>query len=246
MIGILRGFWQRYFRYGWRFGVALIFILGIPRFIIVLHSYQTRSYMWVMVYFLTLWFLPWIFLTLKGRRYIGIVPPVGFMRLLVAFIAGSISCLCVIIVFNLLFGNGMENAFHYIAGNNAASGLTQNRGLYFLIAVIPSMIFSPIGEELLYRGLIHGSFVSKYGDNRASIIDSLAFGLTHLAHFGIVFIAGKWEFLPVAACVWVISMFFTCRVFYGCKLLTNSIYGAILAHSGFNFMMMYYIFYYIL
>lgn len=105
------------------------------------------------------------------------------------------------------------------------------------------MIFSPIGEELLYRGVVHGSFVSKFGEGKASIFDSSAFALTHLAHFEIVYVLGIWHFLPVPALIWVLSMFAVSQLFFQCKQFCGSIWGAVIAHSGFNFMMMYLIFY---
>ena len=108
------------------------------------------------------------------------------------------------------------------------------------------MTFSPIGEELLYRGLIHQCFVPRYGRNKASIIDSLAFGITHLAHFGLIFSLGEWQFLPIPALLWVLLTFVSSRLFYYCKQKSGSIYGAILCHAGFNLAMTYFIFYHIL
>ena len=105
------------------------------------------------------------------------------------------------------------------------------------------MIFSPIGEEFLYRGIIHGSFVPKFGEMKASVFDSLAFAFTHIAHFGIIYTLGAWQFLPVPALLWVASMFLVSQVFFRCKLFCDSIWGAVAAHSGFNFVMMYGIFY---
>jgi membrane protease YdiL (CAAX protease family) len=108
------------------------------------------------------------------------------------------------------------------------------------------MVFSPIGEELFYRGIVHGSFVPKTGEHMASIIDSLAFALTHLAHFGIVYIMGNWSFLFVPSLLWVFFMFLTSRLFFLCKVKTGSILGAIASHAGFNLAMMYFILYHIL
>ena len=108
------------------------------------------------------------------------------------------------------------------------------------------MTFSPIGEELFYRGLVHGSFVKILGEQKASVADSMAFALTHLAHFGIVYFLDSWHFLFVPALLWVVSMFMTSRVFFLCKEKTGSILGAILSHAAFNLTMMYFIFYHIL
>ena len=118
--------------------------------------------------------------------------------------------------------------------------------MYFAIFAIIGMTFSPIGEELLYRGLIHQSFVPKFGNNKASILDSLAFAVVHLAHFGIIYTNGNWKFLIIPAILWITLMFLTSRLFYYCKIKTDSIYGAIIGHAGFNLAMTYFIFYHIL
>ena len=108
------------------------------------------------------------------------------------------------------------------------------------------MLFSPIGEEFLYRGVIHQAFVPKFGEVKASTIDSLAFAFTHLAHFGIVYLATGWEFLFAPAVIWVAMMYFASRLFFWCKRKSGSIWGAVAAHAGFNLGMTYCIIYLIL
>lgn len=240
----LRNFWNRRFRYDWKLGLFLILLFGIPRFTLVLHSYVVKSYGSVMFVFLCMWVVPFLLFTKRGRRGIGFKRPSHWWRMGVAFLLGGLSCLAVFGLFDLLFGQTVQNAFVYIGGNNSGSSIPGPEKLvYFWIAVIPSMLFSPIGEEFLYRGVIHGSFVNRFGESVASIFDSLAFALTHLAHFGIVYALGSWHFLPVPAALWVLSMFLVCRMFFRCKVFCGSIWGAVVAHSGFNFAMMYGIFY---
>lgn len=247
MDGILRNRWNRYFGYNWQLGLFLILLFGIPRFVIVLHSYMTIEMGAVMLIFLIMWFVPLIFLTKSGRRFIGIKSPNHYWRLCMSFIAGALSCVVIYALFLLLFDKTTENALVYIAGNSPGTTMAEaDRNLYFWIAVIPSMIFSPIGEEFLYRGVIHGSFVARFGETPASVFDSLAFAFTHVAHFGIIYISGYWEFLPIPATLWVLSMFGVSQLFFRCKQFSDSIWGAVSAHSGFNFAMMYIIFYWLL
>jgi uncharacterized protein len=92
---------------------------------------------------------------------------------------------------------------------------------------------------------VHDSLAADYGHKKASIIDSAAFAVTHLAHFGIVFNVGHWEFLFLPGIIWLISIFLAGRLFYFCRFKTGSVFGAIAAHSGFNLAMMYIIFYHI-
>jgi len=115
--------------------------------------------------------------------------------------------------------------------------------VYFLIYLFIIMTFSPIGEELFYRGVVHQAFREQLGEKRAAVIDSAAFALTHLAHFGIIYVAGAWKFLPLPALLWVTAMFFTCMVFNRVRQKSGTILGAILTHAGFNFAMGFLMFY---
>lgn len=243
----LRKFWLHFFTYNWKFGVFLILLFGIPRFILVLQANVSGGYSQAFIIFFLMWFTPVVFLTKYGRRTIGMKRPRHYMRLLYSFALGILSCTVIFGVFLLLYDKTIGNAFVYISniGKTPTDLADSDRLIYFLIATIPSMLFSPIGEEFLYRGVVHGSFVGKFGEVKASIFDGLAFALTHLAHFGIIYQAGYWDFYTVPALLWVVSMFVVSQVFFRCKLMCDSIFGAAFSHAGFNFTMMYFIFYHI-
>lgn len=187
-----------------------------------------------------MFFTPLLFLKKAGRREMGIRKSSLKIWLLWGFLLGCGMCLLFFACTRLLFGLEISNPFVYIA-----SGTTTSDGsaVYFAIYMVIIMTFSPIGEELFYRGLIHQAFKEKLGDKNAAVIDSLAFALTHLAHFGIVYASGAWKFLPLPALLWIVSMFFTCLVFNHVRKESGSILGAILTHAGFNFAMGFLIFY---
>jgi len=244
----LRKFWLRFFKYNWKFGLFLILLFGIPRFILVLHANVTGGYNTAFIIFVFMWFAPFVFLTKQGRHDMGIKRPAKYLPLVYSFGIGILSCAVLFGIFYLLYGQSVSNSFVYISKAGAIPGEIpgSDRFMYFIIASIPSMIFSPIGEEFLYRGVIHGSFVRQFGEFRASLFDSLAFALTHLAHFGIIYNAGSWSFLTVPSLIWMLSMFMVSQVFFRCKQMSGSIFGAVLSHAGYNFAMMYFIFYHLL
>ncbi|HEV3222888.1 MAG TPA: CPBP family intramembrane glutamic endopeptidase [Puia sp.] len=193
-----------------------------------------------------MWLSPVIFLSKKGRKYIGIKKPTNYYWLLYSFISGAAVCIVIYAVGVLLYKHTISHWFVYISRSYSASGISlssSQKFTYFLIYSITGITFSPIGEELFYRGIVHGSFAMDFGENKASILDSLAFALTHLAHFGIVYIPGGWKFLIIPALIWVTSMFISSRIFFICKEKTGSILGAIISHAAFNLTMMYLIFY---
>lgn len=105
------------------------------------------------------------------------------------------------------------------------------------------MTFSPIGEELFFRGIVHSSFAKSIGEKKASIVDGSAFALTHISHFGLVFINSKWEFFTIPTIIWVTSMFLVSVLFFTFRKYAGSISGAMICHSAFNLGMIYCIFY---
>ncbi len=240
--------WSKLFKLNWQFGLFLIILFGIPRFIIVLNANKTGNYNFTSIIFVLMILVPFVLLTKQGRQLIGIISSRSFKWMAFSFILGIISCAIVFLIGQLLFDNTSSNWFVYISKSFSVSkiGLTEdNKLIFFLIFAFVSMIFSPIGEEFLFRGIIHKSFENKFGVNKASIIDSSAFAFTHLAHFGIIYVNNSWKLLLVPAILWVIIIYFLGRLFHLCKVKTNSIFGAVICHAGFNVAMIYFIFYHI-
>lgn len=115
--------------------------------------------------------------------------------------------------------------------------------MLFVVMASTGMIFSPVGEELFFRGIVHVSFSKSLGDKKASLIDSTAFALTHISHFGLVYLSGVWKLLLLPTLIWIVSMFFASMLFFRIKKQSGSIWGAVICHAGFNLGMIYCIFY---
>jgi len=232
--------WDRIFPNKWVLGLFLVLLFGIPRFMLVLLSYESGQSQWVSIVFTLMCFTPLVFLKKPGRREMGLRKSTQPWWLLWGFLLGCGMCLLLFAATRLIFGLEISNPFVYIASGTATGGEST---MYFLIYMIIVMTFSPIGEELFYRGVVHQAFKEGLGESWASVIDSAAFALTHLAHFGIVYMAGGWKFLPLPSLFWVIIMFLTCMVFNRVRRESGSIVGAILTHAGFNFGLGFLIFY---
>ncbi len=232
-----------------QWGLFFILFLGIPRFIVVLNANATGSYNYTSLIFVSMWIIPFLLLNKEGRKLIGIKKTKKAGSLVLSFFLGILICIPIFLLGELVYGDAQNNWFVYISQSYKPAlpeDLAEVRLLYFAIFASISMVFSPIGEELMYRGFIHQCFEQRLGSNRASLVDSSAFAITHLAHFGILYTPERWIFEPIPALLWVICTFFASRVFYYCKQLSSSIGGAILAHAGFNLAMTYFIFYFIL
>jgi uncharacterized protein len=231
----LRPFWQKIFDFNWKFGLFLILIVCIPRFILVLHANASGNYSSIGLIMFISAIAPFIFLTRYGRRKIGITKPAKYHWLLVAFIFGLIFSFLLYFLAQILYGNNYENWYKYIGKSyKIPSGINQHdKAILFTVVVLSGITFSPIGEELFFRGIIHASFARSAGEKKASVIDSSAFALTHISHFGLVVINNKWNFFVTPTLLWISGMFLVSLMFFFFKQRTGSILGAMICHAAF-------------
>ncbi len=240
--------WNNKLKLDWPFGLVLIVTFGVLRFVAVLYGIQSGNNQYLSILFVAMILVPFVFLSKEGRQFIGFCKPKSLGGMLLSFLAGCLMCVGIYLLGIGLFGNELSNWFSYIGESypiDLAGISNEEKQTYFIIFVLIGMTFSPFGEELLYRGVVHGSFVPAIGERKAALVDSAAFGITHLAHFGIIYHENAWTFFPVPALLWMTLIFATGMVFNYCKNITNSIWGAIIAHMAFNIMMTYLIFYHL-
>jgi len=247
MKSTLKPIWARLFAFNWLFGTVLLLAICIPRFLLVLQANMTGNYSSIGAIMVISAIVPFIFLSRNGLSKIGIVKPKNYRWLLYAFVLGMLVSALIFALGRVLYSDSISNWYVYIGRSyNIDTGLTGNEKLvYFSIFAFTGMIFSPIGEELFFRGIVHSSFSASLGEKKATIIDGLAFAFTHLAHFGIIYISGIWKFLLTPSILWVTAMFLTSICFIFFKNKSGSILGAILGHAGFNLSMIYLIFYHL-
>jgi len=241
----LRPFWSKRFNFHWKFGLFLIVLICVPRFILVLKANQIGNYAAIGAIMFLSALVPFIFLNKTGRRSIGITRTRKIGPLLLAFMVGIAFSLILYVIGKELYGGSYQNWYEYIAKSyQIPEGIAGNDKLImFSVMALTGMIFSPIGEELYFRGIVHGSFANSIGEKKAAIVDSLAFATTHIAHFGLVFVSDVWSFYPIPTLIWVSGMFLASILFFWSKKLTGSLLGAIVCHAGFNLGMIYSIFY---
>jgi membrane protease YdiL (CAAX protease family) len=243
-----KSFVGNWLRFDSKTGGLLLVVFSLTRFALVLHANVTRSYQVVALVFVAMMVLPFILLTRAGRRKIGLVLPVRWWGVLLGGLLGVLSCTVLFYLAHFCFGLTEGNPLVYIARTyQVPSVLTEStRWTYFLIYAGTSMLFSPIGEELFYRGLVHECFSASLGTRRATLLDSAAFSLVHLAHFGLVYSGQGWRFLFWPSLLWVVSLFVSCLLFSVGRAQSGSLLGAMVAHALFNVTMSYFIFYHIL
>lgn len=235
--------------FGWKAGLILLLVFSLPRFYLVMQANKTGSYQWVSVVFVVMMWMPFLLLTRNGRQQMGWTKPINLLVLLGSLLWGMLACSALFALFYGLYGTSISNAFVYIARtySQLPSPMdADSRLLFFLIFSAISMTFSPIGEELFYRGLLHENFAKTLGEQKAAHIDAVAFAGVHLAHFGLIVDQNTWRFLPVPALCWTAGLWATCLLFSQMRRRSRSILGAILTHAGFNLAMNFFIFYFLL
>jgi uncharacterized protein len=241
----LKPFWNRFFDFNWKFGLSLIVLICIPRFLLVMNANATKNYASMGLIMVISALVPFIFLSKYGRGKIGIKKTENYKSLLIAFVIGLIVSVLLYFLGEILYGNSYENWYQYI-GKSYRIPLEINphdKLILFIIMALTGMTFSPIGEELLFRGMIHASFEKSIGEKKASIVDCSAFALVHISHFGLVFINNQWTFYTIPAIIWTMSLFLVSLLFFKFKKKSGSILGAIICHAAFNLGMIYCIFF---
>ena len=241
----LKPFWRRFFDFNWKFGLFLLLIVCIPRFFLVLNANSSGSYGSIGIVMAISAIAPFLFLSKYGRKEIGITKPRTFEWLFIAFVCGLVASILLYFLGQILYGNSYQNWYQYIGKSyKIPQSISQSdKNIMFAIMAITGMTFSPIGEELFFRGIVHSSFGKSMGERKASMVEALAFAVTHISHFGLVFINSQWKLFTGPTIIWVTSMFLVSLIFYTFRTKSDSILGAIVCHSGFNLGMIFCIFY---
>lgn len=180
-----------------------------------------------------LWPLPWILSDKKNRRQLGFKAPESWDWLITGpILLLVILGICVGLAWGI-FGNSEDNWFvrHALTLKESLNQLPDNTSLEtkFWMVTIPAMIFSPIGEEFLFRGFLLKSFEVELGFNTANIIQAVGFALAHLAHYGLL------PFQPLLILVWLPSMFIAALVLGWIVKKSGSIWMGVISHLFFNF-----------
>jgi hypothetical protein len=179
--------------------------------------------------------LPWLVLGPTGRRQIGLQRARHASWLPVGLLVGALAaCACYLLGVSL-YGSGPDNWFVSIARNyqlQPTAGWSLLR--LHLTFTIAACLFSPIGEEIFFRGFLQKVLEERHGARRATLMEASLFALVHLCHHGIVLSAAGVRLLPVSGALWVAQMFALSLLFAWLRRRSDSILPAILAHAAFN------------
>jgi membrane protease YdiL (CAAX protease family) len=112
-------------------------------------------------------------------------------------------------------------------------GLMPPLGLFALYA-LPAIFLNPIGEEILFRGVIQQSFARRFNPVLATVVNSVLFGLMYLSLHGLWHDAAGFHVRLASAALAVFLMACIGAVFTLCRFLSGSLWPAVAAHAAFN------------
>ncbi len=178
---------------------------------------------------------PWLLLTAAGRAQAGIQWPGRTRWLALApFVGVAASVLCFTLGF-VLFERTADNWFVSV-GNSYRAQPTPGFGILqlHLMFTIPAILFSPIGEETFFRGVLQRALETRCAPRISAVIESAWFGAAHLIHHGLFLTAAGFAFRPVSGALWFLLMTLLSLAFAALRKAGNSIVPAIIAHAAFN------------
>jgi membrane protease YdiL (CAAX protease family) len=180
------------------------------------------------------WPMPWVISDRFDRSDVGFRLP-AFPWILLAGAAGTLSVTACALAAWVVFGASDDNWFarHAVALAETAksfpAGATTSQTFWYL--TIPAMIFSPISEEILFRGYLMRRWSGSRGPRAGLLLQAGAFALIHLAHYGLR------PFQPALIPLWLLSMFGVAVVLGWLTRRSRSLVPAMLAHVVFYLLM---------
>lgn len=219
---------------------ALAVVLGLAvlfagmRFVGMLGPAATR---WMLpLGFVLMAAAPWMLLSREGRRQIGLRPAVSFSQYPPAMLGGVAAALACFALGLMLFGVGGDNWFISVASNYRSTMDTSgfSTAQLYLIFTLPALLFSPIGEEIFFRGMLQRSLEERLSVNASTSIECAAFGVVHLCHHGLAFGAAGVAIRPLSGALWVVLMFLVALMFAVIRRRSGSLFPAMAAHAAFN------------
>lgn len=194
--------------------------------------------------FLLLAATPHLFFRPEGRRRAGLRRPRKPLWLLWGVVLGAAAAWLLYWLGVSLFGAADEN--WYVSVRRALpiqqmAGLPKAQLFWFL--AIPAMIFSPLGEEIFFRGLLQQAAEERWDRPKGIMFSAGWFGVLHLLHHGIVRIDGELRLLPLSGALWMGLIFATGVLFSLLRVKSGSLLAPILSHAAFNLTMTYIVLY---
>lgn len=180
---------------------------------------------------------PWVLLSKDGRAQIGLKAP---SRPLISYgwaLAYGISAATACFLLGLaLFGTTADNWFVSVAASYQRAMNTTGFSLpmLHLAFTLPAALFSPIGEEIFFRGLLQRTLEMRLSERASTAWECGAFGVVHLCHHGLFWGSTGLGVHVLSGAIWVGLMAATAWGFAVIRKRSGSVFPAVVAHAAFN------------
>lgn len=221
----------------WQFAVALAVAFAAMRVVGALGPRQLR---WLLPFgFVLMALSPYLLLDAASRREMGLRLPANPRVYLAAILAGGAAALCCFALGYALFGSGADNWFVTISSSYRQTIDTTGwpPARLHLFFTIPALIFSPIGEEIFFRGYLQYALERRFSARASTLGECAAFGVVHLCHHGLFLTAAGISLRPVSGPIWMMLMFGAALLFAYLRKTSGSLLPAMAAHATFNLVM---------
>lgn len=232
---MLRPVWNRTGIAPWILSLLVLVPLTGARFYAVFGPPEARFLF--LLQFIVMWLLPVIFLSREGRKEIGLCwPRGGAAAITLCAVIGVIAGLALFAVSAIGHGSPADN---WMASVRTGMQLEQMRaamGPAVILAVlaVPVLIVTPVGEEILFRGLMQQAFAMRWNAVVATAVNALAFGLVHLHVHGLVREAAGFHLRAVSGGLFVLGGAAVSVLLTLCRMRSGSLFAAMAAHAGCN------------
>jgi membrane protease YdiL (CAAX protease family) len=207
-----------------------------------------RRLFWILpVGFVLMALTPHIFLSREGRRRAGFRLPRRPLWILWGLLLGALAAVLCYWLGVTLFGDTPDNWFVSVRGSfpvRAGMGELTTAQIFWIVS-IPSLIFSPLGEEIFFRGFLQQVVEERSNHRRGVLVDAGCFALVHLFHHGIQRLDGGFRILPISGALWMALIFGVGVLFAFLRRRTGSLAAPIVSHAAFNLTMNFAIFYWL-
>jgi membrane protease YdiL (CAAX protease family) len=187
---------------------------------------------------------PWLLLTRTGRQQIGLISASVTSVYFQAAITGALLALVIGALGTLLFGSSPQNWYVSVLASFSNSFDTRGKPtwLLFLVFTAPAVLFSPIGEEIFFRGVLQKTLEGPLSLQVATRLECGAFAIVHLCHHGLHREGDALALWLPSGLFWVALMYAAAHLFAHWRKRSGSVFPPIVSHMAFNGTMGAYIF----
>jgi hypothetical protein len=238
----LRGRWAAAADAPWKLAALLVAVLTLWRGVVLFGPAQGAG-PWMAAQFVVMAATPFVFLSCAGRDAIGLRPSSRPLWFIWGPLLGVFAAVVIGLTGILLFDWSPDNWYVSVGQTMVRDPRLAElppAGLFIALAV-PAAVFSPIGEELFFRGLLHTTIEEAAGRTTAAASTAISFGLIHVLHHGIAVTADGWRAFPLSGSIWFALVVGLSLSFTVCRIRSGSIWPAVAAHSAFNIAMVIFI-----